>query len=124
MFETGFLELLVLGLVGLLVLGPERLPKAARGLGLWVGQIKRTLSGMQREISAQLKTEELRQTLEEKQHTLDTNLLQAKHAVERITEPELPGPSKQQPTSPRAPSGMAVEEATRPARHTKESASR
>ena len=35
MFDIGFLELLIIGVVGLLVLGPERLPKAARTAGLW-----------------------------------------------------------------------------------------
>lgn len=87
MFDIGFLELLILSVVGLLVLGPERLPKAARTVGLWVGQIKRTLSGMQREISSQLKTEELRQTLKEHQQTLDDNLQQANREVESLAEP-------------------------------------
>ena len=58
MFDIGFLELLIIGVVGLLVLGPERLPKAARTAGLWIGRIKRSVAGMQREISAQLEAED------------------------------------------------------------------
>nr|WP_298250974.1 Sec-independent protein translocase protein TatB [uncultured Halomonas sp.] len=88
MFDIGFLELLLLGVVGLLVLGPERLPKAARTLGLWIGKTKRTVSGMQREISAQLEAEDLRQKLDEQQKKLDDSLNQVKRGVEGIAEPE------------------------------------
>ncbi|WP_168013930.1 Sec-independent protein translocase protein TatB [Halomonas salinarum] len=83
MFDIGFLELLIIGVVGLLVLGPERLPKAARTVGLWIGKIKRTVSGMQRDISAQLEAEELRQKLDEQQKKLDASLQKAKQGVER-----------------------------------------
>ncbi len=88
MFDIGFLELLLLGVVGLLVLGPERLPRAARTLGLWIGRIKRTVSGMQREISAQLEAEELRQKLNEQQKQLDEGVDRVKRGVERVAEPE------------------------------------
>ncbi len=84
MFDMGFLELLIIGVVGLLVLGPERLPKAARTAGLWIGKIKRTVSGMQREISAQLEAEELRQKLDEQQKKLDESVNRVKRGVESI----------------------------------------
>ncbi|MGM0784938.1 MAG: Sec-independent protein translocase protein TatB [Pseudomonadota bacterium] len=90
MFDIGFLELLLLGIVGLLVLGPERLPKAARTLGLWVGKVKRTVSGMQKEINAQLEAEELRQKLKEQQSKLDESLGKAKRDVESLAEEPAP----------------------------------
>lgn len=90
MFDFGFFEILVIGVVGLLVLGPERLPRAARAVGLWVGKIKRTVSGMQREISAQLEAEDLRQTLKDQQKKLDDSLRKAKHDVESIAEADKP----------------------------------
>lgn len=112
MFDIGFLELLIIGVVGLLVLGPERLPKAARTLGLWIGKIKRTVSGMQREISAQLEAEELRQKLNEQQKKLDESVKQVKRDVASLAEPEsgqtadepsqAPGPER--PTAEEAPS--------------------
>ncbi|MFL0797576.1 MAG: Sec-independent protein translocase protein TatB [Cellvibrionaceae bacterium] len=40
MFDIGFFELLVLFIVGLVVIGPERLPKVARTAGLWIGRIR------------------------------------------------------------------------------------
>ncbi|MCL7939592.1 Sec-independent protein translocase protein TatB [Halomonas sp. ATCH28] len=88
MFDMGFLELMLIGVVGLLVLGPERLPKAARTLGLWIGKIKRSVSSMQREISAQLEAEELRQKLNEQQKKLDEGVQQVKRGVESIAEEE------------------------------------
>ncbi|MFO8045973.1 MAG: Sec-independent protein translocase protein TatB [Halomonas sp.] len=90
MFDIGFLELMFIGVVGLLVLGPERLPKAARTLGLWIGKIKRTVSGMQRDISAQLEAEELRQKLNEQQKKLDESVRQVQRDVESIAEPDRP----------------------------------
>lgn len=86
MLDIGFLELMLIGIVGLLVLGPERLPRAARTAGMWIGKIKRTVSGMQREISAQLEAEELRQKLNEQQQKLDNSLKKAKLDVESIAD--------------------------------------
>ncbi|PRY66848.1 Sec-independent protein translocase TatB [Vreelandella songnenensis] len=93
MLDIGFLELMLIGIVGLLVLGPERLPRAARTTGLWVGKIKRTISGMQREISAQLEAEELRQALKDQQKSLNDSLKKAKQEVESIADPSSPSAS-------------------------------
>jgi sec-independent protein translocase protein TatB len=96
MLDIGFLELMLIGVVGLLVLGPERLPRAARTAGMWIGKIKRTVSGMQREISAQLEAEELRQTLNDQQKKLDDSLKKAKLDVESIA--DTPSASSSAPT--------------------------
>lgn len=82
MFDIGFLELLIIGVVGLLVLGPERLPKAARTVGLWIGKTKRTVANMQREINAQLEAEDLRQKLSEQEKKLNEGLDKALREVE------------------------------------------
>lgn len=102
MLDIGFLELMLIGIVGLLVLGPERLPRAARTAGMWIGKIKRTVSGMQREISAQLEAEELRQKLNEQQQKLDDSLKKAKLDVESIADsPTDAAPAKQSDTEQR-----------------------
>ncbi|GEN25709.1 Sec-independent protein translocase protein TatB [Halomonas cupida] len=84
MLDIGFLELLLVGVVGLLVLGPERLPRAARTAGLWIGRIKRSVSGIQREITSQLEAEELRQKLKEQQSKLDDSVKRARQGVESL----------------------------------------
>ncbi|WP_299311266.1 Sec-independent protein translocase protein TatB [uncultured Halomonas sp.] len=102
MFDIGFLELMFIGVVGLLVLGPERLPKAARTAGLWLGKIKRSVSGMQREISAQLEAEELRQKLNEQQKKLDDSVRQVQRDVESIAEPDRPAEASDKAPAPSA----------------------
>ena len=63
MFDIGFLELLVCGVIALLVLGPERLPTAARAAGRWIGGARRMVSQFTSELDRQLKAEELREDL-------------------------------------------------------------
>ncbi|MGC8121804.1 Sec-independent protein translocase protein TatB [Marinobacter sp. VGCF2001] len=63
MFDIGFLELLICGVIALLVLGPERLPTAARAAGRWVGGARRMVSQFTSELDRQLKAEELREEL-------------------------------------------------------------
>ena|SRR5690554_903905 len=65
MFDIGFTELLLISVISLLVLGPERLPKAARTLGLIIGKIKRSVSGLQEELERQIRTEELQEKLKD-----------------------------------------------------------
>jgi len=64
-FDIGFSELLVVFVVALLILGPERLPHAAKTAGLWVRKIRRSINSVQREINAQLDHEELQQKIGE-----------------------------------------------------------
>lgn len=74
MFDIGFAELLIVAVVALVVLGPEKLPTAARTAGLWVGRIRRTLSGIQTEISEELRIEEMKRTAAIKKEELDKEL--------------------------------------------------
>jgi len=62
-FDIGFSELLVVFVVALIILGPERLPTAAKTAGLWIRKIRRSISSVQREINAQLDQEELQQNI-------------------------------------------------------------
>jgi len=65
MFDVGFLELLVVGVVALLVIGPERLPKLARTAGMWLGRGRRFVSSVKADIEHELKTEELNRILDQ-----------------------------------------------------------
>ncbi|QBF25432.1 twin-arginine translocase subunit TatB [Pseudomonas tructae] len=64
MFEVGFTELLLVGIVALLVLGPERLPVAARTLGRGVAQAKRALATLKAQVDRELDTQALSQELD------------------------------------------------------------
>jgi sec-independent protein translocase protein TatB len=65
MFDIGFSELLMIGVVSLLVIGPERLPKVARIAGFWIGKSRSMLASVKAEIKEELHAEELRQLLKE-----------------------------------------------------------
>ncbi len=64
MFDVGFWELVLIAVVALVVIGPERLPKVARIAGLWVGRARRTLASVKDEIDRELKAQELKEILE------------------------------------------------------------
>lgn len=63
MFDVGFLELAVIMILGLLVLGPERLPKAARTVGYWFGKARRYVEGMKSQVEAEFDTTEVKRLL-------------------------------------------------------------
>ncbi|HEK1692703.1 Sec-independent protein translocase protein TatB [compost metagenome] len=54
MFEVGFSEMLLVGIVALLVLGPERLPVAARTLGRGLGQARRAMQGLRAQMEREI----------------------------------------------------------------------
>lgn len=76
MFDMGFMELMVIGVLALLVLGPERLPKAARTMGLIIGRVRRSVSNFQEDLERQARTEELKAKLRDPAATfLDEDIL-------------------------------------------------
>jgi len=65
MFDIGFSELLLFGVIALIVLGPEKLPQAARTAGQWYAKIRRTVTTLQSEIEAELDLAETRKQMQE-----------------------------------------------------------
>lgn len=64
MFDIGFWELALIGVVALLVVGPERLPELARNVGRWVGRIRRYVSAVRDDIEREIRAEELKELME------------------------------------------------------------
>ncbi len=65
MFDLGFSELMLIGIVALLVIGPERLPKVARTAGAWLGRLNRYVSDVKGDIDREMRLEELRKLQDE-----------------------------------------------------------
>ncbi|MGZ5049597.1 MAG: Sec-independent protein translocase protein TatB [Methylobacter sp.] len=65
MFDVGFSELCLIGLVSLLVIGPERLPRVARLAGFWLGKTRSMVASVKEEIKLELQAEEMRQLFKE-----------------------------------------------------------
>lgn len=86
MFDVGFWELVLIAVVALLVIGPERLPRVARIAGLWMGRARRTLASVKAEIDRELKAEELKEILakQARSNPLET-ILEEPEAATRTT---------------------------------------
>ncbi|CAA0095220.1 Sec-independent protein translocase protein TatB [Zhongshania aliphaticivorans] len=63
MFDIGFAELLVIAVLGLLILGPERLPGAIRTTSLWIGRLRRSFNDIRSEIEKEVGADEIRRQL-------------------------------------------------------------
>lgn len=63
MFDIGFPELLLVAVVMLLVLGPERLPEALRTAGLWIGRLQRSFNSVKTEIEREIGMDDIRRQL-------------------------------------------------------------
>ncbi len=63
MFDIGFTELLLIAVVGLVVLGPERLPRAVRTASLWIGRLRRQFNEIRTEVEREIGADEIRAQL-------------------------------------------------------------
>ena len=63
MFDIGFAELLLVSVVGLLVLGPERLPSAIRTASLWLGRLRRSFNAIRADIEREIDADGIKQEL-------------------------------------------------------------
>ena len=63
MFDIGFPELVVVSVVALLVIGPEKLPETVRTMSLWIGRIQRSFASIRQEIESEIGADEIRQQL-------------------------------------------------------------
>ena len=77
MFDIGFSEMLVIAVVALIVIGPERLPKVARTLGHLFGRMQRYVNDVKSDISREMELEELRKlqaTVEDAARAIETSV--------------------------------------------------
>ncbi len=72
MFDMGFTEMMLIGIVALIVIGPERLPGVARTAGKYFGRLKRFVSSVRADVEQELRADELREILAQQQRELDT----------------------------------------------------
>jgi len=63
MFDPSFFELIVICVVALVVLGPDKLPGAIKTLGLWIGRLRRSFNNIKREIEQEVGADEIRRQL-------------------------------------------------------------
>ena len=96
MFDIAFSELVVIGLIALVVLGPKRLPEMARAAGRWTARIRRFVDDVKRDVHNELRREELAELHQVHQQLTDTKQLfenTASSAFAGFTESQPPDPA-------------------------------
>ena len=101
MFGISFSELLLVGLVALLVLGPERLPGAARTAGLWIGRLKRSFNAIKQEVEREIGADEIRRQLH------NEHILSMEEEAKKILAPLQDAVKPLTPAEPAAPTESA-----------------
>jgi sec-independent protein translocase protein TatB len=107
MFDIGFSELLVIGVVALIVIGPERLPRVARTVGILMGRLQRYVSDVKADINREIELDELRKMRDsmqkaasDMQSTVDAELNKTADDLNKAvegTKVETPAPEAQKP---------------------------
>lgn len=72
MFDIGFAEMLIIGIVALLVIGPERLPGVARKAGTYFARLRRFVSNVRADVEREFRTDELQRMLQQQQDELQS----------------------------------------------------
>ena len=84
MFDVGFAEFLLLSLVGLIVLGPERLPRVARTRGGLARKARSSWRNLKRSIDAEMRAEELKEPLKHFENEIKSTVDEIKSGVDNI----------------------------------------
>jgi len=126
MFEIGFPEIVLVCIVALLVLGPERLPEALRTLGLWLGRARRSYLAVKSEIEREIGMDEVRRQLHNESIMEDIKRLEreardvqatARESLTAASTTPAPAPSAAQPAAsapPAQPAATAAVQAAAP----------
>ena len=89
MFDVGFSELMVIAIVALVVIGPERLPKVARTAGLLLGRLQRYVNGVKADISREMQLDELKQLqaqMQESARSFENSIRSEIQSVEQVVD--------------------------------------
>lgn len=107
MFDISFPELLLILLVALLVIGPERLPRVARTMGMWVGRARAVFNSVRRDIEREAKLDELRKAERDFRKDLDLGLNEDAMKDDSGPNKAKSAGRKRKPTRPRAGESIA-----------------
>lgn len=88
MFDLGFWELLFVGVIALVVLGPERLPVAARTVGRWVGQARAYARSLSNELDREVHIKEVREQVRSAESEIRSGFRSASQEVRAIADSE------------------------------------
>ena len=89
MFDIGFLEIIIIAVIALLVLGPERMPGAVRTVSLQLGRLRRSFNALRQEIEREVGADEIRrelhnQSILDMEKNLSEDLNKARRQIEDL----------------------------------------
>ncbi len=86
MFDFGYWEIVVIFVITLIVVGPEKMPALARKAGLYAGKFKKFVSKIQNDINNEIKSEELKEqlTIKDEESLLSQTVEEAKSSIDEI----------------------------------------
>ncbi len=121
MFDIGFSELVVIGLVALIVIGPEKLPRVARTVGHLVGRLQRYVADVKSDINREVELEELRKMRDSVQeaaanieNSVTSGFSQVEASLNPSLSPELPPESEADPPALDSPATEGAEKSEAP----------
>ena len=101
MFDVGFAELVLLLIIGLLVLGPEKLPRVARTLGGLTRKARSSWINLKRSIEAEIQAEDLKKPLQHFRKEIESNVQQLKSGANALKKEASPAaPAEPPPANP------------------------
>ena len=107
MFDVSFSELLIIAVVALLVIGPEKLPKVARTVGAFTGRLQRFMAQVKEEVNREVRFEELqklqqeiKQSAENIQSNINQEVVGIQTTVSETTEPKQEKTAKKSTQTP------------------------
>jgi sec-independent protein translocase protein TatB len=83
MFDIGFAELLIIAVVGLLVIGPDRLPETIRTLAAWLGKFRRSFNDIREEVKRELHNDAVMRELRETQQQVEEKAGEFRQSLEQ-----------------------------------------
>ncbi|ACT47232.1 Sec-independent protein translocase protein TatB [Methylotenera mobilis] len=118
MFDIAFSELVVIAIVALIVIGPEKLPKVARTIGTMVGRMQRYMAQIKEEVNRESRFAELQKLQQEIQQATESAQASLKSGVDYISEAvDIPETVDQPHQNSHQQSGDSAKLATKPQEH-------
>lgn len=113
MFDIGFSELVVIGLVALIVIGPERLPRVARTVGHLIGRLQRYVADVKADINREVELDELRKmrdSVQEAAASIESSVTSGLSRAEEDLNRSIGGDLPSETSLPVSPSPEAAQE--------------
>lgn len=120
MFDIGFTELLVIAVVALVVIGPEKLPGAIRTGSVWVGRLKRSYQDIKREVELEIHNSEVLEKLQRAEAEIKEQINPKIESLIEDSAKTSQTPGRESPTEPSAktPQTLGDESPTEPSAKT------